>query len=153
MTKAKTMTKNVLFLVLLGAVACGGKNKNDTEEAGGGTVDPNATSGDTTDRSHEQMDPVKMEEVNHLLARKAHIVSRCLSQAIEAGTAPKGSRGKIALAISIAPTGKVSTVEVVKTSIESVEVQGCVKRKVEEITFPQFPRQFDTSYTYAMEAN
>jgi hypothetical protein len=149
----KRLTKNLMILVLLSAAACGGKNKNDVEEGGGGTIDPNATTGDPTDRSGEQVDPVKMDEVIQLLDRKRGIVSRCLSIAIENGTAPKGTRGKVTLAISIAPTGQASSVEVIKTSIESKEVQGCVKRKVEEITFPQFPKQYDTSYTYAMEAN
>ncbi len=151
--KVTTMTKNVMILVLLGAAACGSKNKNSTEEGGGGSVDPNATTGDTTDRSHEQVDPVKMDEVIQLLDRKRGIVSRCLSTAIDNGEAAKTTRGKITLAISISPAGQASSVEVVKTSIESKEVQGCVKRKVEEITFPQFSKQYDTSYTYAMEAN
>jgi hypothetical protein len=150
--KTTTMTKNLTILVLLSAAACSGKNKNNAEE-GGGSVDPNATTGDTTDRSGEQVDPVKMDEVINLLDRKRGIVSRCLSMAIENGSAPKGSRGKITFAISIAPTGHTTSVEVVKTSIESKEVQGCVKRKIEEISFPPFSKQYDTSYTYAMEAN
>jgi hypothetical protein len=149
-----TIMKNALVLVVLAAAACGSKNKNDVEEGGGGaTIDPNATSGDTTDRSDSMADPVKMDEVNQLLDRKRMIVSRCLSTAVEAGNAPKNARGKMTLAISIAPDGKVTNVEVVKTSIESPEVQGCVKRKVEEIQFPTFPQQYDTSYTYAMETN
>lgn len=147
------MLKHGLLLVVLAAAACGSKNKNDAEEGGGGTIDPNASSGDPTDRSDEQVDVVKMDEVVHLLDRKQMIMSRCLSSAIETGAAPKGSRGKITLAISIAPSGKASSVEVVKTSIDSKEVQGCVKRKIEEMTFPQFRSQYDTSYTYAMEAN
>src|SRR5690242_2521487 len=109
----KSMTKSLMILVLLSAAACGGKNKNNAEE-GGGTIDPNATTGDPTDRSGEQVDPVKMEEVIHLLDRKRGIVSRCLSLAIEAGTAPKGAHGKVTLAISIAPSGQTSSVEVVK---------------------------------------
>ena len=94
-----------------------------------------------------------MEEVTRLLDRKRMIVSRCLSSAVDSGEAPKGARGKITLAISISPSGQATSVEVIKTSIESKEVQGCVKRKVEEIAFPNFPQQYDTSYTYAMEAN
>lgn len=147
------MTKIAVVLVLV-AAACGGKNKNNVEESSGGaTIDPNMSTGDPTDRSASMADPVKMDEVNQLLDRKRMIVSRCLSQAVEAGNAPKNARGKITLAISISPSGKATKVDVVKTSIESTEVQGCVKRKVEEIQFPEFPSQFDTSYTYAMETN
>ena len=146
------MTNKVLLLVVL-AAACGSKNKNDAEEGGGATIDTQATTGDPTDRSGEMVSPEKMDEVNSLLSRKQMIISRCLSTAVEAGEAPKGSRGKIVLAISIAPSGKTSSVEVVKTSFTAKSVEGCVKRHVEEITFPTMPKQYDTSFTYAMEAN
>jgi hypothetical protein len=147
-----TMTNKVLLLVVLAAAACGSKNKNNTEE-GGGTIDTQATTGDPTDRSGSMVSGETMDEVNQLLGRKQMIISRCLSTAVEAGDAPKGSRGKITLAISIAPSGKPSSVEVVKTSFEAKSIEGCVKRHVEEITFPTMPKQYDTSYTYAMEAN
>ena len=147
------MMKNLLLLVVLAAAACGSKNKNDTEEGGGQTIDPNMSTGDSTDRSGEQVDPVKMDEVNQLLARKRQIVSRCLSISVEAGNAPKNARGKIVLSIKIGADGKTTGVEVIKSSIESPEVQGCVKRKVEEITFPQMNKPYETSYTYAMETN
>jgi hypothetical protein len=130
----------------------GSKNKNDTEQ-GGGTIDPNMSTGDPTDRSGEQIDPVKMDEVNHLLDRKRQIVSRCLSMAVEAGNAPKNARGKIVLSIKIGTDGRTTDVAVIKSSFESTEVQGCVKRKVEDITFPQMKRPYETSYTYAMETN
>ena len=145
--------KNVAIAVLLFAAACGGKNKNNVSDEGGGTIDPNATTGDPTDRSGQQVPPEKMEEVQSALLRKNAIVSRCLSQAVEAGNAPKGAHGKITLEIKIAPSGKATSVEVVKSSIESTEVQGCVKRKVEEVAFPELPKEYETSYTYAMEAN
>ncbi|HSD89755.1 MAG TPA: AgmX/PglI C-terminal domain-containing protein [Kofleriaceae bacterium] len=144
--------KNLLVLAVLVAAACGSKNKNDAEE-GGATIDTQATSGDPTDRSGSMVPPEKMEEVNSALLRKNNIISRCLSAAVEAGTAPKGTHGKITVELSIAPSGQATKVEVIKSSIESKEVQGCVKRHVEEIAFPQLPKQYETSYTYAMEAN
>lgn len=147
------MLKNLAMTVLLVAAACGGKNKEVEDPGTAGTIDPNATTGDTTDRSGSIVPPEKMEEVQSALLRKNQIISRCLSQAVDAGTAPKGSRGKITLAIKISPQGQATSVEVVKTSIESNEVQGCVKRKVEEISFPTLPKEYETSYTYAMEAN
>jgi hypothetical protein len=145
-----TMTNQVLLLVVLAAAACGGKKK-DPES--GATIDTQATTGDPTDRSGSMVAPETMDEINNLLGRKQMIVSRCLSTAVEAGEAPKGSRGKVTLEISISPAGKAERVEVIKSSIEAKSVQGCVKRHVEEITFPTLPKQYDTSYTYAMEAN
>jgi hypothetical protein len=147
------MLKNLAMTVVLVAAACGGKNKNSSEEGGGATIDTQATTGDPTDRSGSMVPPEKMDEVQQALGRKQNIVSRCLSMAVEAGTAPKGARGKITLEIKISPSGQATSVQVVKTSIESPEVQGCVKKKVEEVAFPQLPKEYETSYTYAMEAN
>ena len=144
------MKKMILIAVL--AAACGGKNKG-ADEGGGATIDTQATTGDPTDRSGEMVPAEKMDEVNQLLDRKRNIVSRCLSDAVERGEAPKGARGKITLEISISTGGKPIKVEVLKSTIDVVAVQGCVKRKVEDITFPTMPKQYDTSYTYAMEAN
>jgi hypothetical protein len=144
-----TMTKRLLLVVLL-AAACGGKNKNSSESS---SIDPNATSGDPTDRSGDVVGQEKMDEVNSALQRKQMIMSHCLSTAVEAGEAPKGTHGKITLEISIAPNGKTTSVEVVKSSIEVKSVQGCVKRHVEEIAFPTLPKAYETSFTYSMEAN
>jgi hypothetical protein len=150
-----TMMKNVLLMtvVVLGVLAaCGSKNKNDANE-GGATIDTQATTGDPTDRSGEMVSPETMDEVTQLLNRKQIIISRCLASAVETGEAPKGARGKIALAISIAPSGKVLKVDVIKSSIPGDSVGECVKQKVQDITFPEMPKQYDTSHTYAMEAN
>ena len=144
--------KKMLLLVVL-AAACGGKNKNDANEGGGGTIDTQATTGDPTDHSGNMVPPEKMEEVNALLGRKQMIISRCLSTAVEAGEAPKGAKAKVTLEISIAPSGQVTKAEVVKASLDVKSVQECVKSHVREIAFPTLPKQYETSYTYAMEAN
>ena len=146
------MTNKMLLLVVL-AAACGGKNKSDAEEGGGATIDTQATTGDPTDRSGDMVPPEKMDEINSLLGRKQMIISRCLSTAVESGDVPKGARAKVTLAISIAPSGHASKVEVIKSSLEAQSIKSCVQKHVEEITFPTLPKQYDTSYTYAMEAN
>lgn len=147
-------TMNALIVVAsLAAAACGSKNKNDTNEGGGATIDTNATSGDPTDRSGSMVPPEKMEEVNSALLRKNAIISRCLSTAVENGTVPKGTHGKVTVELSISPAGQATKVDVIKSSIESKEVQGCVIKHVQEIAFPQLPKDYETSYTYAMEAN
>ena len=143
--------KKLLFLVVL-AAACGGKNKNDAEE-GGGTIDTQATTGDPTDHSGNMVAPETMDEIVQLLNRKQMIVSRCLSTAVEAGEAPKGAKAKITLEISIAMNGSVTKAEVIKASLNAQSVTECVKKHVREITFPEMPKQYETSYTYAMEAN
>lgn len=142
--------KKLLLLVVVVA-ACGGKNKG--AEEGGATIDTQATTGDPTDRSGSMVAPETMDEINNLLGRKQMIVSRCLSTAVEAGEAPKGTHAKITLAIKISPAGHAEQVDVIKSTLDVKSVQGCVKRHVEEITFPTLPKVYDTSFTYAMEAN
>jgi hypothetical protein len=147
------MLKNLALTVVIVAAACGGKNKNGAEEGGGATIDTQATTGDTTDRSGSMVSPEKMDEVQQALSRKQQIISRCLSEAVEDGTAPKGAHGKITVEVKIAPSGHATSVEVVKTSFESQQVKDCVKKKVEEVAFPELPKDYETSFTYAMEAN
>ena len=145
------MKTKLLLLAVLAVAACGGKNKNNAEE--GGSVDPNATSGDPTDRSGNMIPPEKMDEVNNALGRKQMIMSHCLATAVETGEVKKGTHGKITLEITISPAGQATKVDVINSSIEAKSVQGCVKKHVEEISFPQLPKSYETSYTYAMEAN
>ncbi|NVB78985.1 MAG: AgmX/PglI C-terminal domain-containing protein [Kofleriaceae bacterium] len=149
------MTKTSLLVVVLAATAaCGGKNKNDVEESGGGaTIDTQATTADTTDRSSQMVGPEKMDEINRALQRKQMIVSRCLASAVESGDEPKNSHGKVTLEISISPSGQASKVNVIKSSFKAQSVSDCVVKKVEEIAFPELPKQIETSWTYAMEAN
>src|SRR5881392_817655 len=114
-----TTTKSLLFIAVLTiAAACGNKNKNDANEGGGATIDTQATTGDPTDRSGSMVPPEKMEEVNSALLRKNNIISRCLSSAVEAGNAPKGTHGKVTVELSIAPSGQATKVEVIKSTIE-----------------------------------
>lgn len=147
-----TMNRVALLVVLAAAAACGGK-KPEAEEPGGPLIDTQATTGDPTDRSGEMIPPEKMEEITRLLDRRRMIVSRCLSEAVDSGELPKGARGKVTLEIVIAPSGRTSKVEVLQSTIDSPSVQGCVKSKVSEIAFPELPRSYETSYTYAMEVN
>ena len=146
---AKTM--KLILAVVVVVAACGGKNKG--AEEGGATIDTQATTGDPTDRSGEQVPSETMDEINQMLQRKQMIVSRCLSVAVEAGEAPKGTHAKITLAISITTSGSVSKVDVIKSTIDLQSVQSCVKQHVQQIAFPTVPKQYDTSWTYAMEAN
>ena len=150
MTMMKT---SLLFVVIAAAAGCGSKNKNNAEESSGLLIDTQATSADTTDRSGAMVPPEKMDEVNRALQRKQMIVSRCLADAVESGEAPKNSHGKVTLEIVIAPSGHASKVSVIKSSIEAQSVQDCVKKKVEEVAFPELPKDYETSFTYAMEAN
>ena len=140
-----------LFAVVI-AIGCGGGGKKSSEESTTPTIDPNATSGDTTDRSASMIPGEKMDEINRLLDRKRPTVSRCLTMVVDNQELPKGSRGKMTLGITVAPNGKASKVTVIKSSLESKKLEECVIGKINEIEFPQIPSKYETTYAYAFEA-
>jgi hypothetical protein len=142
--------KTALFVAAV-LCACGGGKKKEDTTSGGVTIDPNATSGDTTDRSGSMIPAEKMDEINRLLDRKRPTVSRCLTMVVDNQELPKGSRGKMTLGITIAPSGKAS-VKVIKDSLESKALETCVIGKVNEIEFPTLPSPYETTYAYAFEA-
>ena len=104
------------------------------------------------DNSGDMVPPEKMDEVRHNLDRKQMIVSHCLASAMEAGDVKKGTHGKVALEITISG-GKATNVKVIHSDIEAKAVTDCVIKHVQDISFPEMPKQYETSYTYAMEAN
>ena len=149
------MTNTNIALVLAGLlVACGGNKKTSDEDTTGPSVLGQQDSGDSTDRSGNMMPPEKMDEVAQDLKRKAMIMSQCLSHAMEAGEVKRGKHGKVALEIVISTAGSAEAVKVIKSDFsEAPSIDECVVKHVKEISFPQLPKRYETSYTYPMEAN
>lgn len=146
------MTKIVVLVIALSACGGGGKKTEDTTSSGVTPIDPNASSGDSTDRSGSMIPPEKMDQINRLLDRKRPTVSRCLTMVVDDQELPKGSRGKMTLGITVATNGKASKVNVISSSLESKRLEECVIGKVNEIEFPQIPSPYQTTYSYAFEA-
>ena len=149
------MVKSLLLSVVLTlvAVSCGGHKNGDTTPDESGPSVLGVGGGPVRDDTANMIPPEKMDEVNQDLKRKNPVVSRCLANAMETKDVPKGTHGKVTLEIVIAPSGHASSVKVIKSDIQAETVLSCVKKHVEEITFPEFQKQYETSYTYSMEAN
>ncbi len=147
------MTKHLWLAVLVVGlgVGCGGKQKTGP----GPEVDETGEHADTVpDQSGTMIPPEKMDEVSNDLNRKGMIISQCLASAMEEGKVPRGAHGKVGLEIVIAPSGKASSVKVNKSDFrQAPEVEDCVVKHVQDIEFPQLPKQYETSHTYSMEAN
>jgi hypothetical protein len=145
------MVKQVLIAVVMLA-ACGGKKASTTPE--------DTTQRDNQDAADQKQDaaeadmvpPEKMEEITRILERKQRIMSRCLADAVDAKELPKNSRGKITLEIVISPAGKPDQVKVIKSSLESEKLAACVIGHIKTMQFPELPKAYPTSYTYAFEA-
>jgi hypothetical protein len=143
--------KKILLLAVL--VGCGGHKAASNTEPSGPSVMGVQDQGDPNDHSANMIPPEKMDEVQNDLKRKQMIISRCLADAVEAGEAKKNTHGKITVEIVVSTSGKAQNVKVVKSDIEAQSVLECTKKHVESIEFPQLPKQYETSFTYAMEAD
>jgi len=97
--------------------------------------------------------PEKMDEVQTNLGRRQMIISRCLAAAMENQEVKRGTKGHITFEIHIGTSGVVDSVKVIKTDIEAKSVTACATKHVQETGFPTLPKPYETSYTYAMEAN
>ena len=148
-----TMGKQALLgaVVFAALAACGGKKGTTTpqDESAGTLGGPH---NDAPDQSGSMVTPEKMDEIAQLLNRKAGIMSRCLAVAVDNQELPKNSHGKITLDIIITPGGKADPIKVIKATLESKALEACVIGHVKSIQFPQLPKAYPTSHTYAFEA-
>jgi hypothetical protein len=141
---ARAMLGSLLAVVLF--AGCGGKQNSDTTPTTGGG-DERAERA----RGGDMVPPEKMDEINRILERKGKAVSRCLTMAVDNKELPKNSAGKITVELVI-EGGKVTSIKVVRATLESKMLTECVLAKVREIEFPQLPKPYETSYTYGFEA-
>jgi hypothetical protein len=141
-----------LVVVAVLVVGCGGSKKADAEEPSGTSV-LGVGGPPAADQSGQMIPPEQMDAVDQAFKRKEPVISRCLANAMERREVPKGTHGRIALEVVIAAGGKATSVKINKSEIEAQTVKDCVIKHVEEISFPDLPKQYETSHTYAMEAN
>lgn len=144
------MRATTAIAVGLIAAGCGGASSEPTTPNTSVATSEHHPPGESADGV--MIPPDSIDEVNRALGRKRQVVSRCLSFAIDNKELPKGAAGKVTLEISIAPNGKASLVRVVRATLESELLSKCVVERVQEIQFPELPKQLDTSYTYGFEA-
>jgi hypothetical protein len=144
------MTRALLLAAVL--VACGG-HKSQPQDPSGPSVMGVQDTGDPNDHSGSMVPPEKMDEIQNDLKRKQMIISRCLAEAIEAGEAKKNTHGKVTVELVVSTGGQAQSVKIIKSDFQANSISECVKKHVEEIAFPQIPKQYPTSFTYAMEAD
>ena len=145
------MRNLALCAVVLWVAGCGGKQKTGP----GPEVDETGEHAEpVADQSGNMIPAEKMDEINNDLKRKAMSISQCLASAMDNKSVPRGAHGKVSLEIVIQPSGQASSVKVIKSDFrEAPGIDDCVIKHVQEIAFPTLPKQYETSYTYPMEAN
>jgi hypothetical protein len=147
MVKMGSMATVITVVV---AAACGGHKQADTTPD---TPNPNTTDNQPPDEGGNMIPPEKMDEVQQDLKRKEMIVSHCLASAMEAGEVPRGTHGHVRFEIKIGTDGHATDVSVDKTDLQAKSVVDCAKKHVMDISFPELPHPYETSYLFAMEAN
>jgi hypothetical protein len=140
-----------MLTIAIALAACGGHKQQPTTpppDPGNGTATPPPeTSGDN------MVSPEQIDEIQHDFGRKQQVISRCLAMAMDNKDVKRGTHGKIALEVVIEPSGSASSIKVIKTDIDVKSVVDCTIKHVQEIEFPHLPQRYETSFTYAMEAN
>ena len=100
------MTRASILVLIAGlAVGCGGGKQADTTPTGGGAEAERARGGGGGGGGGGMVPPEKMDEVELSLDRKAVVISRCLSVAVDNKELPKNARGKVTVEIVISPSG------------------------------------------------
>jgi hypothetical protein len=144
-----------LVLLFAAVAACGGgksKSSSTTDGVtGGGDESGNPCAEDPC--TGGMCPPEVLDSIQQNLLRRRTAAARCLTEAVNAGKAPKNSHGSVALSFVIGTNGKARDVKVVKSSIQNEDVERCVIAKVEEIDFGDVPIDLDWSHTYAFESN
>lgn len=139
-----------MAMVMSVVVACGGGGKQEQTTP---AADPGEAAPVTQPVNNPNMvSAEKMDEINRMLDRKQRIVARCLADAVDAKDLPKNARGRVTLEIVISPAGNPDKVAVINSTLESKMLTECVIGHVKSIKFPELPKPYPTSYTYAFEA-
>ena|SRR5438309_273946 len=146
-----TKWQRVAVMGLLIGAGCGGHKSQPArptgDDTGGGETSANPC-GD-----NGMCPPETLDRIKEVLDAKRLTVSRCLSDAVVAGKADKAAKGAVSLSFVITTSGRPRDVKVSQSTIGSKAVDECVIAKVEQIAFPEVPKDLDWSYTYAFESN
>jgi hypothetical protein len=149
------VASTLLVSLFVMAAGCGGGKKSSTTDG----VTSNGDDGDSGNPCGEDpcaggmCPPEVLDNIQQTLLRRRASAARCLSDAVNAGKAPRNSQGSVALSFIIGTNGKARDVKVVRSSIKNEDVERCVVAKVEEIDFGDVPIDLDWSHTYAFESN
>lgn len=138
------MRASILCVAL---AACGGGSSR------GGAVEPSGD-GDVEPGGGDAMpDEATLDEIQAALERKRIPVSRCLSDAIEAGDVPKSTgRVKMTVGFTIGTDGAARDVAITETSLDNATVMKCVEATVGEIEFPRLEQPLPWTFQYLFQA-
>lgn len=145
--KPRTVTRAIATM-LLGAslAACGGKSEGPAQPAAPSGEEPEE-SGDSKLISDEDLEAVTL-----YFDRKRTVVSRCFTDAMDAGEAGDAKELFLTVTVKVHPGGKATNVRFSDATVRSESIETCVREHIEKWTLPEVKQAFDYSHRYGFNA-
>ncbi len=91
--------------------------------------------------------PIDPEMFRRVMSKRRSSFKVCYKKALSAN--PQAA-GEVDVRFNISPTGRVSTVKVVESSLNHVETEACIIRVIRHIRFPRLPSRQRVSVEYPL---
>jgi hypothetical protein len=150
--RSKRVTRALATLLLaasfLALAACGGKSQGTTQPAGPADGDGEAAdSGDSKLISAQDLDAVTL-----YFERKNTVVSRCFTDAMDAGEAGDAKELYLTVTVKVLPGGKATNIRFSDATVRSQSLAACVRDLIEKWALPEVTQPFDYSHRYGFNA-
>lgn len=136
------------MLLGLGASACGGGG------AGQEAARPAQPAAEPAPEPEEQLiPPEEIEAVARFLDRKSNVITRCFTDALEAGELPpKTQEAYVTVTMTVAPGGEAQDLVFSDATVSSEAVEGCIREHLEGWALPEVSQPFEYSHRYGFRA-
>lgn len=134
------------FLLGVSLAACGGKSQSPAEEPAPSTGE-GEDSGDSKLISDEDLEAVTL-----YFDRKNTVVSRCFTEAMDAGEAGEAKELYLTVTVKVLPGGKATNIRFSDATVRSQSLAACVRDHIVKWTLPEVKQPFDYSHRYGFNA-
>ena len=132
-----------VFLVAVLSPGCGGSKKTTEQPTGGDTeIEPQGED-DTL------IPPEKLDAIKSFFDRKRKVVTRCFTEAVQAGELGKNAEGYVTVKMTILASGELKNVAIADASLDSARLHECLVAYVQGWTVTDLPKSLDYTYTFA----
>ena len=149
MKPRSTRVTRTLATFLLGAAlaACGGKSQAPAEEPAPSTDEEAAGEEGSNLISDEDLEAVTL-----YFDRKNTVVSRCFTEAMDAGEAGDAKELYLTVTVKVLPGGKATNIRFSDATVRSQSLAKCVRDHIVKWTLPEVKQPFDYSHRYGFNA-
>ncbi|WP_428263856.1 hypothetical protein [Haliangium sp.] len=132
-------------LVWVFAFGCSGKDGGEAR-APAPVVDD---SDDDNEPTETLIPPEEYDRVHLYFERKRNVITRCFTDAIEAGEIPSNAvKAFLSVTVTVVPGGKVTNINFTETAAGSALLERCARGHIESWVLPEVSQSFDYSHRY-----